>query len=127
MTVLSRVLYGQLAVRSLDWAPAGPGAELGKQLGGAARLRGEEVIRGPARARTLRPSQGNLHAFRALSACAVLDVLAPPYSAREGRECTYYTEVASSPSLRLAPLAPPPWLVIRSAPYHGTPLTLPHS
>lgn len=33
-----------------------------------------------------------MHRFTAVTACAVLDVLGPPYSDPEGRHCTYYSD-----------------------------------
>lgn len=36
------------------------------------------------------PAGGNIHAFTAISPCAILDVLTPPYG---NRNCTYYREV----------------------------------
>jgi hypothetical protein len=38
-------------------------------------------------------SGGNVHTFTALTPCAVLDVLAPPYAPSEGRDCSYYREL----------------------------------
>lgn len=35
---------------------------------------------------------GNMHCFTAVTQCAVLDVLGPPYNDPEGRHCAYYIE-----------------------------------
>jgi len=35
---------------------------------------------------------GNLHCFTALTPCAVLDVMGPPYNRADGRDCAYYDE-----------------------------------
>lgn len=35
---------------------------------------------------------GNMHCFTAVTQCAVLDVLGPPYNDAEGRHCAYYIE-----------------------------------
>lgn len=42
-------------------------------------------------------SGGNIHAFRALTPCAVLDVLGPPYSKEDGRDGSYYKDSPYTP------------------------------
>ncbi|KAF8065928.1 PEX12 [Scenedesmus sp. PABB004] len=62
-----------------------------------ARLVTDRVLTAPADTMVLFPrSGGNIHAFTAISPCAILDVLTPPYG---NRQCTYYREVF-----------PPQWL-----------------
>jgi hypothetical protein len=60
----------------------------------AARLVADRVLSAPTPTSVLFPADGgNIHSFTALSPCAVLDVLTPPYAPNCGRDCTYYREV----------------------------------
>eukprot|EP00878_Enallax_costatus_P014583 GHUV01015254.1.p1 GENE.GHUV01015254.1~~GHUV01015254.1.p1 ORF type:complete len:288 (+),score=73.46 GHUV01015254.1:838-1701(+) len=114
MTVFSRLLYGTLHVRAYDWVdPSSADEESisstsstisstssnGSSEHGighhgrirAARLVTDRVLTAPADTMVLFPrSGGNIHAFTAISPCAILDVLTPPYG---NRNCTYYREV----------------------------------
>ncbi|MBA0639320.1 hypothetical protein Goklo_022363, partial [Gossypium klotzschianum] len=63
------------------------------------RLVMDKVFTAPCRTSVLYPkSGGNLHCFTAVSPCAVLDVLAPPYREDLGRKCTYYIDYPFSTS-----------------------------
>ncbi|XP_025822591.1 plant cysteine oxidase 4-like isoform X1 [Panicum hallii] len=107
MVVLSKLLYGSVRVRSYDWVAAPPRS--GARKCGLARVvAADEVRRAPCEASVLFPrSGGNLHAFTAVTPCAILDVLTPPYS--EERPSTYFSDVPI-PSLPGAVLA---WVLSR--------------
>lgn len=58
-----------------------------------ARLVTDSVFKAPCNTSVLYPTTGgNIHQFTAISPCAVLDVLGPPYSAEDGRDCSYYKD-----------------------------------
>ncbi|CAK9147868.1 unnamed protein product [Ilex paraguariensis] len=96
MTVLSKVLYGSLHVKSYDWVEP---ACVKKTKGTGpspvrlAKMAYDKVLTAPHDISVLYPkSGGNLHCFTALTPCAMLDILAPPYQEAAGRKCTYYLD-----------------------------------
>eukprot|EP00963_Diacronema_lutheri_P009506 scaffold856_cov326-Pavlova_lutheri.AAC.8 len=91
MTVVSRLMYGSMYVKSYDWCSEDD-PEATTEFARPAKLVQESVISGPAGTLVLYPKEGNIHSFTALTPCAVLDVLGPPYAPSNGRDCTYYKE-----------------------------------
>ncbi|KAK9119393.1 hypothetical protein Scep_017486 [Stephania cephalantha] len=134
MTVFSKILFGSMHIKSYDWETAQPpGIRL-------AKINTDTVFTAPCKTSILYPSSGgNMHCFTAMTSCAVLDVLGPPYSDPEGRHCTYYKEFpycsASSSSSELASEdrreeyawleeIPPENLVVVGAQYRGPKIVL---
>ncbi|PON92702.1 Cysteine oxygenase/2-aminoethanethiol dioxygenase [Trema orientale] len=94
MTVFSKILYGSLHVKAYDWVEP---AIIRESKGPVyfpvrlAKLVVDQVLTAPCDVSVLYPKNGgNLHCFTAVTPCAVLDVLAPPYRENAGRRCTYY-------------------------------------
>ncbi|KAK1305681.1 hypothetical protein QJS10_CPA10g00605 [Acorus calamus] len=57
-----------------------------------AKVKSNAVYTAPCDTSILYPAEGgNIHCFTAVTPVAVLDVLGPPYSDKEGRDCTYYS------------------------------------
>ncbi|KAJ6868654.1 plant cysteine oxidase 3-like isoform X2 [Populus alba x Populus x berolinensis] len=93
MTVFSKVLYGSLHVKAYDWVEPAcyPKSEPGYPAVRLAKLTVDKTLTAPCETSVLYPKRGgNLHCFTAVTPCAVLDILTPPYREDVGRKCTYY-------------------------------------
>ena len=92
MTVLCKVLFGSIRVRTLVWTD---------RAAGAARDLGERVLGASDEPLMVGPEPGTLHAIEAIEDCAFLDLFSPYYD--DDRQCSYFAIAAGdgSGSVRL--------------------------
>lgn len=88
MTVISKVLYGRLLMRTFLWTNTETGL---------ARNEGEREFALEDDAVVLADRHGVLHEIVALSDCVFMDLFAPYYAEEEGRDCSYYQAGCESP------------------------------
>ncbi|KAJ9146462.1 hypothetical protein P3X46_028726 [Hevea brasiliensis] len=120
MTVLSKVLYGSMYAKAYDWVKV---EKSSSRTIGLARTVENGIRSAPCEPSILYPkSGGNIHSFTALTPCAILDVLSPPYSEEHGRPSTYFSEfpIPALPGyIVLEERDLPGDLVVIGAPYLG--------
>ncbi|CAM8962163.1 unnamed protein product [Rhodiola kirilowii] len=91
MTVFSKLLLGAMHIKSFDWVDQ-KGSTLSSRRR-LAKLKANELFTAPCDTSVLYPtSGGNMHQFTAITPCAVLDVIGPPYDKEDGRDCTFYRD-----------------------------------
>lgn len=95
MTVISKVLFGSIRVRTLVWSD--PASHLARDLG-------ERIISAPDEPQLIECQPGTLHAIEALEDCAFLDLFSRWYS--NERECSYFVISEGAPSGSLVTLRP---------------------
>ncbi|XP_076955682.1 plant cysteine oxidase 2-like [Bidens hawaiensis] len=110
MTVFSKLLFGTMHIKAYDWVDDAASSstveaessesetgtsvisgEAGTASVRLAKLKVNSAFAAPCDTSILYPTDGgNMHCFRAITSCAVFDVLGPPYCDPEGRHCQYY-------------------------------------
>ncbi|XP_062006122.1 plant cysteine oxidase 2-like [Rosa rugosa] len=91
MTVFSKLLLGKMHIKSYDVVDPIKNSDASQVR--LAKLKADSVFTAPCKTSVLYPTTGgNIHAFTAITPCAVLDVIGPPYSKEDGRDCSYYKD-----------------------------------
>ncbi|MQM09606.1 hypothetical protein Taro_042488 [Colocasia esculenta] len=95
MTVFSKLLLGSMHIKSYDFVD--PAKSINTTASSSrmnlARLVVDSDFTAPCDTSVLYPTTGgNIHTFTAITPCAILDVLGPPYSKEDDRDITYYRD-----------------------------------
>ncbi|KXG31656.1 plant cysteine oxidase 2 isoform X1 [Sorghum bicolor] len=107
MTVFSKLLFGAMHIKSYDWAAAQQDTPDQLQGPHLAKVKVDGILTAPHETLVLYPEDGgNMHCFTAQNACAVLDVLGPPYDDGSGRHCQYYNVASSAISVAGSTIVP---------------------
>ncbi|CEG49082.1 Uncharacterized conserved protein [Plasmopara halstedii] len=123
MSVISRILYGSLHIKSYDFVNGTVSSGTSK----LARRCMDKVIAAPYTTELL-PDCGNLHELIGGDdiGCAFLDIITPPYDANCGRDCTYFrvqnsidSQVDESEELVMLEKFDPQDFKVVSKAYHG--------
>lgn len=94
MTVFSKLLLGTMHIKSYDLVGNYETDKYAQppQLK-LAQMVEDSDFTAPCETSILYPTTGgNIHTFRAITSCAVLDIIGPPYSKEDDRDCTYYKD-----------------------------------
>ncbi|PKI69174.1 hypothetical protein CRG98_010441 [Punica granatum] len=95
MTVFNKLLLGSMHIKSYDWADPidSSNASSAPSHLRLANVKADGILTAPCNSSVLYPTTGgNIHAFTARTPSAILDVIGPPYSKEDGRDCSYYKE-----------------------------------
>ncbi|XP_076901171.1 plant cysteine oxidase 2-like [Bidens hawaiensis] len=97
MTVFSKLLLGKVHIKAYDLVNDDDNSNNNSSSPSQSKLaslKADGVFTAPCDTSVLYPtSGGNIHAFTAITPCAILDVMGPPYSKKDGRDCSYYKEI----------------------------------
>ncbi|KAG8376418.1 hypothetical protein BUALT_Bualt09G0061400 [Buddleja alternifolia] len=93
MTVFSKLLLGTMHIKAYDWVDPLDSHHLmiSPSKLRLAKMKANRMFTAPCDTSVLYPtSGGNIHEFTAITPCAVLDVIGPPYSKDDGRDCSAF-------------------------------------
>eukprot|EP00127_Corallochytrium_limacisporum_P001333 Clim_evm23s51 gene=Clim_evmTU23s51 len=128
MQVLCRILKGRVKLKALDWLDLDDNlSPMAQRLGLKSAVQTLDAELSAGDMTFLEHNVRNIHTIEALEDTAFLDILAPPYSAEEERDCQYYAMAGPMPDMAghrpdiiwMRSIPCPATLVIKDTPYTG--------